>query len=204
VAHAIEDWLTDGLAGRAPRRSAHGGKSWSRSWTSLGECRCQRPFQVRPDWLASPAETASRSRSMPSNPRMSFRVNRIQLAGIWRELEDRQPVPGGDQLAHRAADVGGEVGPGPGSSLVGWPVSPDRFPHPACPFPGTGRSRTDPWRGRGEPASAAPLAQPLPRLARISTQEDRRNCHAGRRWRAGRRWPGRRGREGRSAQGLGH
>src|SRR6202040_3760210 len=43
----------------------------------------QRPFQVRPD-----------------------RLNRVQLWRVSRQLEDRQPRAGGDQLAHRAAGVG--------------------------------------------------------------------------------------------------
>jgi hypothetical protein len=40
VAHAINDWLADGLAGRAPRPSAPSGKCWSRSSASSGWCRC--------------------------------------------------------------------------------------------------------------------------------------------------------------------
>src|SRR6185437_16103517 len=48
----------------------------------------QRPFQVRPD-----------------------RLDRVQFRRVRRQPEDRQPVPGGDQLAHRAADVGVQAVP---------------------------------------------------------------------------------------------
>jgi hypothetical protein len=36
----------------------------------------------------------------------------VQLTGVRRELEERQPAAGRDQLAHRAADVGVQVVPG--------------------------------------------------------------------------------------------
>ena len=39
------------------------------------------------------------------------RFHRVQLVCVRREPEDRQPGPGGDQLAHRAADVGVQVVP---------------------------------------------------------------------------------------------
>jgi hypothetical protein len=37
------------------------------------------------------------------------RLDRVELGGIRRELEDRQPVPGRDQRAHRLADMGVSV-----------------------------------------------------------------------------------------------
>ena len=37
--------------------------------------------------------------------------NRIQFRRVSRQLEDRQPVPGRDQLAHRAAGVGVQAVP---------------------------------------------------------------------------------------------
>ena len=39
------------------------------------------------------------------------RLDRVELGGVGRELEDRQPVPGRDQLAHRLADVRVQVVP---------------------------------------------------------------------------------------------
>ena len=38
-------------------------------------------------------------------------LDRVELGGVGGELEDRQPVPGRDQLAHRPADVGVQVIP---------------------------------------------------------------------------------------------
>jgi hypothetical protein len=49
------------------------------------------------------------------------RLDRVQLGGAWQELADRQLVPGGDQLPHRAADVGSEVDPGHGFGLSAGP-----------------------------------------------------------------------------------
>ena len=65
----------------------------------------------------------------------------VQLRGVGGQPDLGQPVRvGADEPPHRGADVSSEVDPGRGSGLVDRPVSPDRFPHPACPFPGTGRS----------------------------------------------------------------
>lgn len=114
---------------------------------SLGQVD-QRPFQVGPD-----------------------RLDRAELGGVGRELEDRQPFPGPDQFPHRPADVRIQMGPGRGGPVPRAADRGHRLPGGARVRRGCGPAASsgfDSWKVNGKITAVAGW-----RLARI----------AGARWR---------------------
>ena len=71
-----------------------------RGWVS-GQQDARPPYR----WIIT-ADQAE-----PERLRALHQLHRIQLWRVRRELEDRQPRAGGDQLPHLPAGVGGKVVP---------------------------------------------------------------------------------------------